>query len=121
VVTRSTQYQPVILWGDEFSFWIHAAKELHLRPVGVVLSSLNSVKLVKASVGVDCFVGLARDVKVILDSLSGKCRLGLVDGRPCALAERVGLECLIGTKNLRRLINGWKHGNVAVRHCDVKE
>jgi hypothetical protein len=122
-VTSSTQYQPVILWGDEFSSWIGVAKELHLRPVAVVLSSLNSVELVKASVGVDCFVGLARDVKDILDSLSGKCRLGLVDGRPtreiCALSDRVGLECLIGTKNLRRPIKGWKHDNVAVRHCDV--
>jgi hypothetical protein len=122
-VTSSTRCQPVILWGDEFSSWIGAAKELHLRPVAVVLSSLNSVELVKASVGVDCFVGLARDVKVILDSLSGKCRLGLVDGRPtreiCALAECVGLECLLGTKNLRRPIKDWKHDNVAVRHCDV--
>ena len=94
----------VILWGDEFSSWIGATKELHLQPVAAILSSLNSVKLVKASVGVDCFMGLAGDVKVILDSLCGKCRLGLVDGRPtqeiCALAEHVGLECLLGTKNL---------------------
>jgi hypothetical protein len=71
----------------------------------------------------DCFVGLARDVKVILDSLSGKCRLGLVDGRPtreiCALTEGVGLECLLGTKNLRRTIRGWKHDNLAVQHCNV--
>jgi hypothetical protein len=53
-----------------------------LQPVVVVLSSLNSVELVKASVGMDCFVGLAHDVKDILDWLSGKCLVGLVDGRP---------------------------------------
>jgi hypothetical protein len=75
-VNSSTRCQPVILWGDEVSSWIGVAQELHLRPVAVVLLSLNSVKLVKVSVGVDCFVGLTGDVKDILDSLSGKCRVG---------------------------------------------
>jgi hypothetical protein len=79
-VASSARCQPVILWGDTFSSWLGAAQELHLRPVAVILSTLDSVELVRASVGVDCFVGLAGDVEIILDSLRGKCRLGLVDG-----------------------------------------
>jgi hypothetical protein len=58
------------------------------------------VELVCATVGVDCFVGLA-DESMLL-SLSGRCRLGLVDGRPnvkiCGLWTQLGLECIIGTK-----------------------
>ena len=122
-VARSAQCQPVILWGDAFSSWLGAAQELHYRPVAVILSTLDSVELVRASVGVDCFVGLAGDVEIILDSLSGKCRLGLVDGRPtreiCSLAERFGLECIVGTKNVRRSIGGWKHDHEHLWHCEV--
>jgi hypothetical protein len=91
--------------------------------VAVILSTLSLVELVRATVDSDCFVGLAADVEPILASLSGKCRLGLVDGRPntaiCALSERIGLECLVGTKNLRRSIRGWRHDSYAFKHCDV--
>ena len=79
-VGSSARCQPVILWGDAFSSWLGAAQELALRPLAVILSTLDSLDLVRASVRVDCLVGLARDVEVILGSLSGKCRIGLVDG-----------------------------------------
>jgi hypothetical protein len=79
--------------------------------------------LVKAYVGVDCFVGLAGDVEVILDLLRRKMSSWFgrrpTNTRICSLGEPFGLECIVGTKNLRRSIGGWKHDNVHLRHCQV--
>jgi hypothetical protein len=113
----------VILWGDAFSSWAGVLQELRLRPVAVILKNFDSLNLVRASVGVDCFVGLAQDVEAILGSLSGKCHLGLVDGRPtrqiCQLGERFGLDCIVGTQNIWRGISGWRHDSHSVLHCEV--
>jgi hypothetical protein len=67
--------------GDEFSSWFGFLDELGLKPAAVILSSLEGVNLVRAAVGIKCFVGLASNfVEVLLPFLQGKCRLGLVDG-----------------------------------------
>jgi hypothetical protein len=122
VITTARQ-EPVVLWGDDFSSWLGVVQELSLRPVAVILSRLDLVALVQATVGTDCFVGLASEVEAVLGALSGKCRLGLVDGHPtrkfCELGDRFGLDCIIGTKNVRRRIDGWRHDSFAFKHCDV--
>jgi hypothetical protein len=109
--------------GDSFSSWAGVVQELRLRPVAVILSNLDSLDLVRASVGADCFVGQAQDVESILASLSGKCCLGLVDGCPtpqiCRLGELFGIGCIIGTQNVRREISGWRHDSYSLCHCEV--
>jgi hypothetical protein len=81
------------------------------------------VNLVRAIVGVNCFVGIADEVEAIFPSLIGQCRLGLVDGRPnikiCGLGAQLGLECIVETKNIRRGVAGWHHDTYALKHCDV--
>jgi hypothetical protein len=118
--------ESVILWGDKFSSWIGVLDELGLRPSAVILSRANSLDLVKNPVGVDCFVGLVEDdfEEVLLSTLRGKCRLGLVDERVtknlCDLAEKLNLSCLIGTVGLRRRIPGWEGDTLSLRHCEVE-
>jgi hypothetical protein len=78
---------------------------------------------VRGSVGADCFVGLEADFnETIAQSLRGICKLGLVDGRvtlkTCELAEKLDLACILGTKSLRRPIQGWTHDSWTVQHCD---
>jgi hypothetical protein len=122
-VTTSTHQEPVILWGNDFCSWTGAVQELKLRPVAVILTNLDLIDLTRATVGPDCFVGLASEVEQVMAALSGQCRLGLVDGRPniniCTLGGCFGLEYIIGTKNLRRGFVGWRHDSYAFKHCDV--
>jgi hypothetical protein len=85
--------------------------ELGLRPSAVLLTSADSIDLVKGAVGVDCYVGLVTDFEEnILSTLRGNCRLGLMDGQVtknlCDLAEKLNLSCLIGTVRLRRQVPG---------------
>jgi hypothetical protein len=101
-VGRHRRKEPVILWGDAFSSWIGVLDELGLRPSAALLTSVDSIDLVKGAVGVDCYVGLVTDFDDnILTTLRGNCRLGLVDGRVtkklCDLVEKLNLSCLIGT------------------------
>jgi hypothetical protein len=115
--------EPAILWCDDFCSWLGVLEELHLRPVAVVMTSTLCMDLVRASVGGDCFVGLESDFTVtIAESLRGRCKLGLVDGRitvkTCALASKLALERILGTKPLRRPIGGWSQAVWTLRHCD---
>jgi hypothetical protein len=117
-------HEPVILWGDRLCSWIGGLDELGLQPSAVILLSSSSLDLVISAVGVDCFVGLLEDfVEVLLPSVRGKCRLGLVDGRVtknlCGLAEKLDMSCLIRTVGLRCRIPGWEQDTLSLRHCEV--
>jgi hypothetical protein len=122
-VTCSNRREPVVLWDDEFCSWAGVVQELHLNPVVVIVAKLDAVDLVCATVGEDCFVGLATDVEAILGTLSGKCRLGLFDGRPtkqvCLLGKLLGLDCILATKNVLRGLEGWRHDSYSFKHCEV--
>ena len=112
------------MWGNDFSSWLGILDELGLQPVAVIVSSLDSLDLIRHVVGVDCFVGVATDFEaVLLPSLHGRCRLGLVDGRLsttlCELATKLDLSNLIGTVGLRRPIPGWTLDTLSLRHCEV--
>jgi hypothetical protein len=124
VDTTSSDLNPVILWGDEFSSWLGVLDELKLRPIAVILLGTTLIDLVCGCVGADCFVGLATDMdENVLLSLRGLSKLGLVDGRVTsqigASASTLALECLIGTTGPRRPIPGWCHDTWAFSHCEV--
>jgi hypothetical protein len=112
-----------VLWGDDFCYWVGVIQELHLEPVVVILANLDSLDLVRATVGEACFVGLATDVEAILGTLAGKCHLGLVDGRHtkqvCSLGDSLGLTCILGTKNICWSLPGWRHNSYGFNHCEV--
>jgi hypothetical protein len=49
-VNPTLDLEPVLLWGTDFCSWIGVLQELKFRPVFIVLTCLDSVELVKASV-----------------------------------------------------------------------
>jgi hypothetical protein len=123
-VTSKRRKEPVILWGDEFCSWIGVLEELGLCPAAVILSSMDAIHLVKGVVGIECFVGTASDLEaVLLPSLRGKCRLGLVDGRVtgklCEMATQLNLSRLIETTCVQRKVPGWENDSMTLRHCEV--
>ena len=89
--------------------------------MAVIVSSLDSLDLICHVVGVDCLMGVAKDFEaVLLPSLRGQCRLGLVDGRLsmalCDLTSKLGSSNLIGTVGLRRLIPGWTLDTLSLQY-----
>jgi hypothetical protein len=123
-VTHCDDRTDVVLWGDDFCSWLGVLTELKLRPIAVLLSSLESVELVKACVEADCYVGSVQDMTgPLLDSLAGTACLGLVDGRVttqiCALATTLGLKGVLGTSSMRRKIDDWSHDTWSTTHCEV--
>jgi hypothetical protein len=74
VAVTSTWWEPVILWGNTFCSWVGAAQELQLRPVAVILSSLELVKLVQATVDSDCFEQEAKYVGCVCEQSNASTR-----------------------------------------------
>jgi hypothetical protein len=123
-VQTTDNREPVVLWGEAFCSWIGVLGILNLKPVGIFLTCLDSIELVRKCVGADCFVGRVDSMDTLVSqSLIHGARLGLIDGRVtsaiCGVASTLGLTRLLGTTSMRRKISGWSHDSWRVTHCDV--